>query len=320
VSPLLREAKDFRAAIERAAEIRGLGDPSFVEKDYWVTEALRVLATDHPHDITFKGGTSLSKGYGIIERFSEDIDILVVPDGGASNRDREAKLLSITENVADRLNLRWEEHRSPGRGRDSSRGDLILFSPQYETIAALAPGVVLETGYGEGHEPKEVVQVSPLVGAVPELEGEGYADIEPFPIGVLEPRRTLIEKLYAVHNAGVLFLNGDEPPRRIGRHFYDIYQLLEHDDTKAKLERDRERFGALCTEVERISQARFGGVTPRPSDGFAASPVFTAESGSDLRKWLEEQYSEVQTLIVKGADTPSLGAILKRVEERGGLL
>ncbi len=320
MSPLLRDAEDFKAAIERAADIGGLGDPSFVEKDYWVTEILRVLATHHPHDITFKGGTSLSKGYGIIQRFSEDIDILVVPDGGASNKDREAKLQSITENVAGRLDLKWQEHRSPGRGRDSSRGDLILYSPQYKTIAVLAQGVILETGYGDGHEPKEVVQVSPLVGAVPELEGEGYSDIEPFTIGVLEPRRTLIEKLYAVHHAGTLFLEGATTPSRIGRHFYDIYQLLEHDDTIAKLERDRERFGALCVEVERISQARFGGVTPRPSGGFAASPVFTAESGSDLRKWLEERYVEVQELIVKGADTPSFGSVLKRVEELGGLL
>src|SRR5438045_1971178 len=57
---LLCEEAGFAAAIGRAAEALGGLDPAFVEKDYWVTQVLRALHTEHPHAFVFKGGTSLS--------------------------------------------------------------------------------------------------------------------------------------------------------------------------------------------------------------------------------------------------------------------
>jgi predicted nucleotidyltransferase component of viral defense system len=106
---LLRDDDGFDVAIGRAAEALGGLDPSFVEKDYWVTQVLRALHTEYPGGFLFKGGTSLSKGYGIIERFSEDVDILVVPLAGASIRETEAHLRAITGAVAAYLGLEWEE-------------------------------------------------------------------------------------------------------------------------------------------------------------------------------------------------------------------
>lgn len=264
-----RDEPDFGGAVEAAAKANGLSDPAFVEKDYWVTELLRFLAAEYPHDITFKGGTSLSKGYGIIKRFSEDVDILVLPDRGSSNREREAKLLVITERASKHLALRWEEHRRPGRGRHASRGDLIVYESVFHAItsAIVQDGVLLETGYGDGHEPKEVAKIRPLVADVLGEEADDYVDTSLFAIGVLEPRRTLIEKLYAVHHAGSHFLEEGGNLPRIGRHFYDIFQLLDHRDTIEKLKRERERFESLCGEVERISAVRFGGVTQRPAGG-----------------------------------------------------
>ena len=75
---------DFAAELAGAAE--QLGMPVLaIEKDYWVTRALRGMAAAHPDGFIFKGGTSLTKGWRIGSRFSEDIDILVVqrpdPDG-----------------------------------------------------------------------------------------------------------------------------------------------------------------------------------------------------------------------------------------------
>jgi Nucleotidyl transferase AbiEii toxin, Type IV TA system len=93
---LFGDEDGFDVAIGRAAGALGDLDPSFVEKDYWVTQVLRVLQTEYPGDFFFKGGTSLSKGYDIIERFSEDVDILVVPLAGASIREGEAHLRAIT--------------------------------------------------------------------------------------------------------------------------------------------------------------------------------------------------------------------------------
>src|SRR6266540_4838723 len=78
VARLRENPEDLFALVGRASE--GLGLPvEFVEKDFWITELLRSVA--RPVDdafVVFKGGTSLSKAFGLIERFSEDVDILLV--------------------------------------------------------------------------------------------------------------------------------------------------------------------------------------------------------------------------------------------------
>ena len=77
----LYEHPDFEQAILRAAEhFRGRGlRPAVIEKDYYVTEALRIISVTAGDKVIFKGGTSLSKGWNLIQRFSEDIDIFLDP-------------------------------------------------------------------------------------------------------------------------------------------------------------------------------------------------------------------------------------------------
>jgi predicted nucleotidyltransferase component of viral defense system len=77
----LFEHPDFEQAVLRATEhFRSQGlRPSIVEKDYYVTEALRIIAATASDRVIFKGGTSLSKGWNLIQRFSEDIDIFLDP-------------------------------------------------------------------------------------------------------------------------------------------------------------------------------------------------------------------------------------------------
>ena len=80
VGTLLREEPDaFDALRDLTANTLDI-DPGAIEKDYWATEVLRSVTAplSGVDEFVFKGGTSLSKAYGIIERFSEDIDVLVV--------------------------------------------------------------------------------------------------------------------------------------------------------------------------------------------------------------------------------------------------
>ena len=82
----LFEHLDFEQAVIRAAEhfgSRGLRE-SIIEKDYFVTKALRILEQTAGNLIIFQGGTSLSKGWGVIERFSEDVDIFPDPATSAT--------------------------------------------------------------------------------------------------------------------------------------------------------------------------------------------------------------------------------------------
>jgi hypothetical protein len=75
----LFERSDFAELITATGDEAGIGNPGIVEKDYFVTEALRLIARDFGEVVIFKGGTSLSKGWKLINRFSEDIDLYVEP-------------------------------------------------------------------------------------------------------------------------------------------------------------------------------------------------------------------------------------------------
>src|ERR1700684_1788360 len=77
----LHERNDFKALVESVADSEKIIDPALVEKDYWIMHAVHGLKQ---LCLTFelKGGTSLSKGFGVIHRFSEDIDIRIEPFDG----------------------------------------------------------------------------------------------------------------------------------------------------------------------------------------------------------------------------------------------
>jgi hypothetical protein len=92
-----RDLREFGPTLDAAAERLGIS-PTAIEKDYWVSEVLRVLGHGFEGDFIFKGGTSLSKGYRVVERFSEDIDVLVVP--GERGRGATDKLMKAMGEAA----------------------------------------------------------------------------------------------------------------------------------------------------------------------------------------------------------------------------
>src|SRR5436309_10756697 len=91
VGMTLDQHPDFRDLIVITSDDLGI-IPELVEKDYWVTRVLRALASDSSlkKQIIFKGGTSLSKGWNLIDRFSEDVDLLTTgPEFSAPPRKAE---------------------------------------------------------------------------------------------------------------------------------------------------------------------------------------------------------------------------------------
>ena len=86
------DKNNFEGAVVAAADYFGIPE-IFIEKDYWVTYALHQLFHSEIKDlIVFKGGTSLSKCYNVIQRFSEDIDIVVVKNDGDSGNALKERL------------------------------------------------------------------------------------------------------------------------------------------------------------------------------------------------------------------------------------
>lgn len=106
---------EFASIVTAAAAARSL-DEAFVEKDYYITEILRIIAGRYqPGQVIFKGGTSLSKAWGLIERLSEDVDLLVVPERFEPRLGRrriDTELAALTEAIATHPGLELDGGQS----------------------------------------------------------------------------------------------------------------------------------------------------------------------------------------------------------------
>ena len=319
---LLREDKNFGEAIRAAASKLGL-HAQFVEKDYWVTETLRTLSNRYAGHFTFKGGTSLSKGYRLIERFSEDIDILVVANAGDTKAQHERKLIEMSRAVAEDLGLALTEDPSPSQGWDASRADLLSYQPKVAKTNETGldeGGVLLETGFAGGEEPAEMVEIGALIWDGIELGSDAYEDGQRFEVRALEPVRTCLEKVCGLHHLATTMLeepNLDVP--RVGRHYWDIDRLLQDKTVRKRLE-DRDSFEQLVADVEHISAQHFNGCTPRPDRGYATSPAF--DPPDEIRGQLTALYNAASVLlpITGNAKWTSFGSLLKRIGQSADLL
>ncbi len=146
----LFEHPDFEQAILQAAEYFATQKlrPAIVEKDYYVTEALRVIANTSGEKVTFKGGTSLAKGWNLIQRFSEDIDIFLDPTAfkrplGKNAVDRELK--KLRDAVAKHPALTFEGSESKTIG-GFGRNDRFSFKQRFGGPGEVANRVLVEAG------------------------------------------------------------------------------------------------------------------------------------------------------------------------------
>lgn len=137
-----RDTEEFGPTVDAVAERLDISATA-VEKDYWVSEVLRVLAAAFPDDFIFKGGTSLSKGYRIVERFSEDIDVLVLP--GQRGRGAVDKLMKAMGEVAA-VGVGGEATGVGGAESGRHRSFAVNYPAGREPTALIATSVLLEMG------------------------------------------------------------------------------------------------------------------------------------------------------------------------------
>jgi len=129
-----RDLAEFGATIGAAAEQLGISGTA-IEKDYWVTQVLQALQQGFGNDFVFKGGTSLSKGYGIVERFSDDLDILILPgDRGKGATDKLMKSMGQTATSA----TGGQAERYGGSETGVHRAYRISYPATYEATSAIA--------------------------------------------------------------------------------------------------------------------------------------------------------------------------------------
>ena len=194
--------------------------PVVAEKDYYVTMILRELSQRLDY-IVFKGGTSLSKCYRIIKRFSEDIDITI--DSKLSQGQME-KLKEVIKDVADELDL-----SIPNIDETRSRRSYNRYILEYESVLddsddAIQSAVLLETSFAEIAFLTAVLDVHSLIGRmIAEADSDQLLKfcLDPFGMKVQGLDRTLIDKVFAICD---YYMNGQE--KKHSRHIYDIYKIL----------------------------------------------------------------------------------------------
>mgnify|MGYP001237389705 CR=1 FL=1 len=273
MSILLRASPaEFAALRDSASERLGVASEA-IEKDYWATEVLRsACAHDHGVDaVVFKGGTSLSKAYQLIERFSEDIDLLVVT--GASGNALKRTLRAIAAGVTNDIGVAHGRERE-GRG---------YLNAQFEYTGKqdapfLTSGVLLEMGSRGGPTPNEVHAVRSLMSdAAAEIDPSAldeFVDLTSFEVTVLAPERTLAEKLAFLHHRATV---GDlDALRRGSRHLYDVAALVRSERVRQALADGQ--MASLMTDVDERSRLAGWPSTARPEGGFGTSVAFNPSS------------------------------------------
>jgi hypothetical protein len=227
----LFEHPDFEQAILRAAEHfreRRLR-PAIIEKDYYVTEALRVIAASTGDRVIFKGGTSLAKGWNLIQRFSEDIDIFLDPLAfqprlGKRAIDRELKKLRDSVGAHPALTFVARESQTIG---GFGRSDRFSYAQRFGGPGEVAPRVFLEAGTASGREPTATVELRSYLSQSLQDNGlsVGAEDEGSFPMRLLHFRRTFVEKMFAIHSKVELLKRDGQALGTYARHYYDLFQL-----------------------------------------------------------------------------------------------
>lgn len=221
--------KLYRDAIRFTAQQMKL-KPEYVEKDYWVTYALFTIFNDAiGKDTVFKGGTALSKCYKIIERFSEDIDLVVLRHEGETDSKLKTKLKLVSklvETVLPEVPIEGITQKK-GMNRKTAHTYNKEFKGDYGQVRDV---IILESTWFGYYEPYTTKSIVSFVGQM--MLGNNQIDIAkengllPFDLLVLEPIRTICEKIMSL----VRFSYGESPiddlKKKI-RHTYDLHQLLK---------------------------------------------------------------------------------------------
>jgi hypothetical protein len=318
----LFEHADFEQAVLRAAEhFRSQGlRPAIIEKDYYVTEALRIIAATAGDKVIFKGGTSLSKGWNLIERFSEDIDIFLDPLAfqpplTRKGIDRELKKLRDAVTAHPALTFVAEESQTIG---GFGRSDRFSYTQRFGGPGEVANRVLLEAGAASGREPTVAVSLRSYLGQFLEETGSslGAEDEEAFSMRLLHFRRTFVEKMFAIHSKIELFKRGGQPIGGYARHYYDLYRLSSQPDVLAMLQSPE--YAEIKTDYDQISRTHFPKSYFHPEEmSFARSDALFPVA--ELAAAIADEYEGQCRLLCYGR-FPSWSEVQARFEELRKLL
>lgn len=228
----------FKQAIQATAQRmgeQGIEIPEiFIEKDYWVTVALHQIFQGKTGTFAiFKGGTALSKCHRLIERFSEDIDMVVIRQEDDNGNALKNKLKAISKSVEEIM------PEVAKIGVTNKKGMIRKTVHQYPkagmkgVFGQVGDDITIESSWLGTFEPNVKSMVSCYITEMMEITGQQqlidqYA-MQPFEVQVLSKERTFNEKVMSL----VRFSHTDNPYDDLSkkvRHIYDLHMMLKNDE------------------------------------------------------------------------------------------
>ena len=225
----------YTDAIRFTAQQKNL-PPEYVEKDYWVTYALfHIFKNEIGQETVFKGGTSLSKCFGLIKRFSEDIDLVVLRNESETANQLKTKIKKISKcvsNVLPEIEIDGITNKF-GMIRKTAHSYTKYFTGNYGQVR---DNIIVESTWLGNFEPYTTAKVSSFIYEMMLQNNQQQLideyEMNPFTVLVLNPERTLCEKIMSL----VRFSQTLEPINDLRnkiRHTYDIHLMLRDNKIKA---------------------------------------------------------------------------------------
>ena len=302
-----REFHDLLRAVERQKSI----DRALVEKDYWIMHCLYGLQKAG-FEFELKGGTSLSKGYQIIHRFSEDIDIRIEPPDNldvktAKNHTKPAHCESRKKYydwLAGQIKIDGISRVVRDREFDNetyfSGGIRLHYESTFPVPEGIKEGVLLELGFDDV-TPNEPVDISSWAFDFAQEKDMKVKDNRAFGVRCYHPGYTFVEKLQTIVSKFRKQQETGHFPANLMRHYYDVSCLLQNDVVKNFI-------GTL--EYEAHKKKRFPAIDQKiPLSKHEALMLKDAET----KKQYEREYKRTAALYYQGQ--PSFDEILDLISK-----
>ncbi|MFA7381049.1 MAG: nucleotidyl transferase AbiEii/AbiGii toxin family protein [Bacteroidia bacterium] len=307
----LHNHKDFSALLNIVAEEKGI-QAGLVEKDYWIMHVLYGLKSQG-FSFELKGGTSLSKGYKVIHRFSEDIDIHIKPpdefgineNPKNNNKNNVAKRKEFYDWLAGEIKISGITSVVRDTAFDDetfyrSGGIRLIYDNTVDQVDAMKEGILLEAGFDDV-TPNAKITISSWAYDKAIDSSVDIIDNRGVDIVCYHPGYTFVEKLQTIVTKFRQEQNGGARSVNFMRQYYDVYCLLEHPEV----------LGFIGTaEYTTHKQKRF----PKAD---LEIPISKNEafllSSSALRADFTKRYKVTAALYYQGQ--PEFEALLKRIAE-----
>lgn len=238
MSKFIHERPDFKDLIEVVGNEQKI-DPRLIEKDYWIMHALWGL--NHlGFEYELKGGTSLSKGWKCIDRFSEDIDIYIHPPASLNlpvgkNQKSDAHIEArkkYFESLVDKLKIAGFQSVQRDTAFDDTKlmrnaGIRLIYPNLFGRIPDLKDGILLEVGFDQT-TPNEAITISSwimdkaIIVNLPDLTNNQAVGVKCY-----VPEYTFVEKLQTISTKFRQQQDNGQMPVNFMRHYYDVFQLLK---------------------------------------------------------------------------------------------